>query len=264
MMKYSIIFSVFNRAEQLSYVLPTILDMYRDNNQVEILVMDDHCTDGSRVILEEFREKYSSWRSRFRIFDSNRSEAEYDRNPGSQVNFLVSQAKGEVLVIQSAEVAHIDDVIAGLSSYVGSDMVSFATVFNCYPPFFCGDFIALLDTPQKSRHFIKPVSGLPIEANVVVLIVDRLVVGAEAGRIIPQRILKLESADDQVFRFEEYCSPIRPYPWFFCGMIMRETWNRLGGYTSKFPHDVDLGLRMNEAGLKFAFTDTLAVHLNHR
>ena len=61
-----------------------------------------------------------------------------------------------------------------------------------------------------------------------------------------------------------YCGIARKVAWFFCGVILKEDWDRLGGYGDIRPVDVNFAKLMEDDGFKFEWLeDTFTIHQSH-
>lgn len=65
----------------------------------------------------------------------------------------------------------------------------------------------------------------------------------------------------------DYCSPVQPRPYFFCGAIRRDILLRLRGFDEDFYgagyDDDDLAARLAGEGVQFVYTDVLVHHQWH-
>ena len=61
-----------------------------------------------------------------------------------------------------------------------------------------------------------------------------------------------------------YCGVARKVAWFFCGAIMKEDWDRLGGYDDSRPVDVSFAKKMLDDGFEFEWLyETFTIHQSH-
>jgi len=278
MFKYSIVFSARNREEQLRYAFPTILEKYKNRDDVEIVCMDDDSDDNTRNILDNFlnySEYSDSWKKRFSIYGSLRDRTEgYDIKQNRQINFLVDKTDGEYLILQSAEVAYIDDIIEDLSVFASDKHVAFAHVLNCEKPSVNDDFLKLLSVDRKKFVWDLFSPGFTVRVNHVTCDMSTFA-PALSGVILldlnshekrnhmyfhPEYILKLPDKD----RFyQEYSGPLRLAPLFFCGMIRKSDFTNMGGYPDADLVDATFANILSKNNFKFTFTSSLAVHIKH-
>jgi hypothetical protein len=122
-MKVSIIIGYYNRKKQLLYTLKTINDSLYKN--IEIIIVDD-CSDNPDDILNI---------SDFEIFNmdikliSIKKEEKTWVNPCVGYNKGISNATGDIIILQNAEVCHIGDAL----SYVVNNLKpNDWLTFNCY------------------------------------------------------------------------------------------------------------------------------------
>ena len=248
MITYSLVFSIRNRATELPVSLPSVLTKY-SQDVVEIICMDDHSTDGSKQIAVDIFKRYG-W-TNYKLFDSTRESSGYDLSQAGQTNFLVNQAVGEYIILQSAEVAHIDHVIGPLHRHCHRGQPSFATVY---------------DAPAKEgmmltaiKEFLPPFFGSCVGVRPEAVIFDAATFRL-AGDCAPQRIRFVNGSE---LLFAEYTGFSRAAPLFFCGMIMKEDWVSLGGYDPELPTDVKFFEKMGRNHYRYAFTSTIALHITH-
>lgn len=277
MIQTSIIFSSRNRTKELVFSLPTLLTKYKDREDIEILAMDDHSTDGSYELMEKLATDLG-WKrgpgERFRLFRSVRKTAQYDFTQSEVTNALVNFARGKYIILESSEVGHADDgLVDTLVKYCGPKQVSFATVYDTP-----GELIKRLELP--GRKYQPPyLHDTPVHNPPEAVIFD-----ADScremmhGFPLPRIIL----GDGESLIFREYCGPRRPVSLFFCGAILKDDWLALGGYDNAIPSDlfyqpdhvIHATLRekgtdilfwkkMCAAGFRFVFTSKVAVHITH-
>lgn len=248
MIEYSIVFSIRNRAKELPVSLPSILTKY-SQDVVEIVCMDDHSTDGSKQIALDIFKRYG-W-ANFRMFDSTRGESGYDISQASQTNFLVNQASGQYILLQSAEVAHIDHVIGPLRRYCCRGQTSFATVYNA---------------PAKEGMMLSNIKAFkpPFFGSCSTIRPEAVIFDASRLQLIGNNTLqRIQFKDDSELLFLEYTGFARTAPLFFCGMIMKDDWLSIGGYDPELPTDVKFFEKMAKNNYRYAFIDAIALHIMH-
>lgn len=83
-MKFSIVTISFNQAEFLERTIRSVLDQQRDGFEIEYIVVDPGSTDGSRDIIERYRDRISKI-----IYEK-------DKGPGDGLNKGFAQATGDI------------------------------------------------------------------------------------------------------------------------------------------------------------------------
>ena len=122
-MKISIIIGYYNRKKQLFYTLKTIKKSLYKN--IEIIIVDD-CTDNPEDILNE--NDFYNLDMDIKL-NSNKKEQKTWINPCICYNKGISQATGDIIILQNAEVCYIGDVL----SYVINNLrLNDWLTFNCY------------------------------------------------------------------------------------------------------------------------------------
>ena len=122
-MKISIIIGYYNRKKQLFYTLKTINNSLYKN--IEIIIVDD-CTDNPEDILNE--NDFHNFSMDIKLISIKKEEKTWI-NPCICYNKGISQATGDIIILQNAEVCHIGDCI----SYVVNNLrVNDWLTFNCY------------------------------------------------------------------------------------------------------------------------------------
>jgi glycosyltransferase involved in cell wall biosynthesis len=234
--------------------------MYGKDNDVEILCIDDGSIDGSKEYLESIKD------DKFHLIDYDRASMKYDENPARQINFLAHMASGKKLLIQSAEIAHVNNIIDGLSDSCFQSGVAFANVLNADQY----GYEALKNTKNRVTELAFPGLNLKMEKVVYTKATYRpdshpvlsYVSNEKINKIValPQYVMMHETI---LYTYQEYTGPMRPIPLFFCGMIERNDFLSLGGYSDEKPADVIFGNLMSDKGFYFTFTSDIAVHLDH-
>jgi len=116
-MKVSIIMCSYNRVNLLRNTLKSI---FRQNQDVEVIVVDDGSTDGTDCLIKEFPI----------IYKYNPSNG-YG-NQSKPMNIALKLASSKIIIMQSSEVIHKGDVIKKLIDAVENDPMvwCFARVAN--------------------------------------------------------------------------------------------------------------------------------------
>jgi len=97
-MKLSVVMPVFNEKPTIQRIIDKVLAVQLDK---ELIIVDDGSTDGTREVLKELEP---SLNGAARIFYMDRN-----RGKGSAVRYGISQATGDVLVIQDADLEYDPD-----------------------------------------------------------------------------------------------------------------------------------------------------------
>jgi glucosyl-dolichyl phosphate glucuronosyltransferase len=105
----SVIISTYNRCEILRGALESLFDQDLDRHRYEVIVVDNNCTDDTRLVVESLREKYSD--SLVYCFESEQGVS-HARNKG------IGVAKADL-------VAFIDDDIRPLRNWASSVLTAF-------------------------------------------------------------------------------------------------------------------------------------------
>jgi len=122
-MKISIIIGYYNRKKQLLYTLKTINDSLYKN--IEIIIIDD-CSDNPEDILSN--NDFEIFNIDIKLITIKKEEKTWI-NPCVGYNKGISQATGDIIILQNAEVCHIGDCI----SYVINNLrPNDWLTFNCY------------------------------------------------------------------------------------------------------------------------------------
>jgi len=252
MIDTTIIFSIRNRAQELAVSLPTILSKYSQDD-TELVIMDDKSTDGSKDLCLALLAHHKWLPTNYTIYDSNRQDSGYDLSQAHQTNMLVEKARGKYILLQSAEVAHIDPVIPMLKKYCLPSQPSFATVYNA---------------PAREGMMLKNAARLdpPFFGTLAAGHPECVIFGPQdltlngIDRYPNQKVI---FKDGTSLMYGQYTGNLRIVPLFFCGMILKSDWLRLGGYKPELPTDMHFWEAMRDAGFNFAFTKTVALHITH-
>lgn len=245
----SIVFSMWNRIQEIPISLPSILTMY-DQATTELVIMDDNSTDGTKEVALSILKHYN-W-TNYQLIESPKKGAQYDVSQAAQTNLMVDRAQGKYLLMQSSEVAHVCPLVTQLQKYCTEKQPAFATVLNA---------------PVREGLLLKNkptlISGLSITAHTPeVVIFHAPELSYAAINDYPNH--KVIFPDNSSLLYQTYCSILRPVPLFFCGMILKSDWQSLGGYKPKIPTDMVFWEDMTAAGFRFAFTRHIALHISHR
>lgn len=246
MIETSIIFSIRNRVQELAVSLPSILSKY-DQATTELVIMDDKSKDGSKDLVLALLGHHG-W-DNYQLVDSNRETDGYDISQAHQTNMLVSTAQGKYILLQSAEVAHIEPLIDGLRAYCLPGQPAFATVVDAP----ANEGMLLKDTPKLASVFSS--NRVIAQPEAVIFNGHSLVHGTMTDTVVQGAGTGLS--------YRVYCGLVRPVPLFFCGMILKSDWDKLGGYSPTLPTDMLFWDAMTNAGFKYAFTKYLALHITH-
>lgn len=106
MIDFSIIIPVYNGAEYMSKNVRALIK-YCDAQKYnyEILMCDDHSTDGSRQIMCDFTQEFENVRIRFN---------EENNGLGNTLRRMIPDAKGEVVIYLDADLPFGEDVVGAL------------------------------------------------------------------------------------------------------------------------------------------------------
>ena len=122
-MKVSIIIGYYNRKKQLFHTLKTINDSSYKN--IEIIIVDD-CSDNPDDILNN--SYLENLNMNIKLISIKKEEKTWI-NPCIGYNKGISEATGDIIILQNAEVCHIGDCI----SYVINNLkLNDWLTFNCY------------------------------------------------------------------------------------------------------------------------------------
>ena len=264
MFAVSIVFCTRNREHEIRTVLPMIVRRYQDAD-VELVCLDDNSTDDTVEVVRHVAAPWGPDRVQLLSWTRSAGDADYDWNPVNQHNKAVAAAHGEKILLQNAEIAYIDDVLEDLKPFCHKGQASFATVMACPRPTESPTFSRLMEVDLPTRTFLENIPGSRIPGRHTALIVHDVEATKANTAYRPSRLMQVEAEGFPAeVQLEEYCSVLRPVPWFFCGMIEKADWDRFGGYRkATLPFDLEFGRRMSSAGMRFAFCDTLALHLEH-
>lgn len=245
-MTLSICMSSRNRGHLLGESLRSI--KAKNYAQTEVLVIDDSSTDRTAEVLRQ-----APWVRGHRI---DRGGG-YREDPAEVFNLMLGMATGTVLLQQSAEVVHLTDVGRQLREAVEPGVVAFATVISGAPgnrrvaeAFVARGWVANGGewTGQDNRSVINPDGVRPDGGQ---------------GTVIPPPRVKMGNQ-----AFDLYTGADRPAPLFFCGAMLKDDWEKTGGYPVGIPHgasDLHLAVRMMRLGFRFRFLGgAIAYHQEHR
>lgn len=245
-MRATILVATRNRFPQLRLALPTIAAQHYPED-IETLVVDDASNDETPAFLRE---------QACRVYRIERAGG-YRRNPSEVFNIGHGMARGEVVIEQGGEVAHVNDCAAPLLAACRPGVVALATCYNGSP-----EELARFQEDYRAGRigFEADVElGPPLETNGAKLRVPRL--SPPDGPMGHTRL-----------RYELFCGRGRPVPFLFCGAIHREDFKAVGGYNpASVGHDglpgrndQDLAERLLTLGVRFRFVGAaLAFHLRH-
>jgi hypothetical protein len=242
----SIVISSRNRSELLRRTLDSIREQrYGDT---ECLVLDDGSTDGTRRMLEQY-----SW---VRTTLVDRPGNQYLKDPAEIFNFMMFRARGQVLIQQSAEVVHLTPVARQLTEACERGTVAFATVL-------AGDMHGLAPVADAVRRGWIGVGGGWSSLDVRTWIdPDGIRPDGGAGTSAPPFRIRVGG-----YPVEVYTGGQRQAPYFFCGAIHRDDFDRSGGYSEGLSHgasDLHLAFTLARQGVKFKFLPgAVAYHVDH-
>ena len=249
--------------------MPRLYELYSYRDDIEIVCMDDHSTDQTGKYLRDSVPR--EWKGRVQIYSSCRKTDEYQKAPAEQHHYLIDRAKGEFLILQCAEIFHINDMIKNLKPYCNEKEVSFATTIN---------------TPYD-EEFFKYLYNNKIQSSPPIFEKENIKANGftgkrrtrncilSSGQIIPactfQKIYKIKSGKNTYKKIKRvgkqrpmYVGKDTLRPLFFCGMLKKETWYKAGGYPNRHAPDRRFGWALERCGYIFNFpTDTLAIHIQH-
>jgi len=93
--RYSILIPCFNENFTINQLVEKIINVGLDN--YEIIIVDDHSTDGTLEILKELEPKYSF----LKVVYLNKNQGK-----GNAINIAFKESKGEVIIIQDADLEY--------------------------------------------------------------------------------------------------------------------------------------------------------------
>jgi len=236
-MRASVVIATRNRLPQLQNALPTVIASVDVRHPgIEIIVVDDGSTDGTIEYLRKLSEI-----ARFKIVRLERSGG-YRGNPSAVLNRGHLEARGDVIIEQGGEVAHLGRTCIGpLLDHCRPGTVALARVHN-------GTTEEMNQVNDAIRNGSYPYPRIVTVSN-------------------PQtngdkwRVPRVDPGG-----VELYCGAERPAPFLFCGAIHRKDFERVGGYDERLPrrNDQDLAERLVASGVRFTFVgDAVAFHLRH-
>ncbi len=111
--RYSIVMTTHNRKDQLLFTLRTISYSSIDKSKLEIIIVDDGSREEHRIDLPEFQTPEITNLVKLlniKFFYIDAEDKDWV-NPCIAYNLGLLEAKGEIIIIQNAEVAHIGDCL---------------------------------------------------------------------------------------------------------------------------------------------------------
>jgi hypothetical protein len=188
-----------------------------------------------------------------------------------QTNYLAEQANGEYLILQSAEIAYVDNVIDDMSRFCSDKHAVFAHVLSSEKPTVNNDLSAILNLDWTKRLLGTVFPGINLAFDHLTCssyygmpnrpLLDHITQEKNQGcTVLPSYVLWLQ---DRSHTYQEYTGPLRPIPLFFCGMIKRSDFLACGGYQNVDKCDIEFGNKMASEGFSFTFVKSIAIHINH-
>jgi glycosyltransferase involved in cell wall biosynthesis len=242
-MQASIVIATRNREPQLKVAFPTVMmNGYRDG--VEVVVVDDGSTDGSEEVFTTFEPLLGNGLTVHRI---NRAGG-WRRNPGGVFNTGHALAKGDVVIEQGGEVAHLNDCVGPMVAACKPGVMVLATVYD--------------GTPEDLKRVQAGLAAgtLPIEEDVLV---GPNVIQTNGDRIRAPRV----NIGDRGRPVRMFTGKQRQAPFMFLGAVHREDWEAVNGYREDIDsrNDQDLAERLiKERGMQFLFLGkAVGFHLTH-
>ncbi|MFM2313620.1 MAG: hypothetical protein RLZZ04_2896 [Cyanobacteriota bacterium] len=145
MVSFSIIIPVYNRVSLIDRTLASILDqdlsqdLNRDLNQeLEIIVVDDGSTDGTRAKLEKYSEQYGD---RLKILQ------QVNQGPGAARNLGITKATGDYILFLDSDDLWFSWSIATFKQAI--------LQFN-YPAFVAGKGVEFFDASELNKIAVTP------------------------------------------------------------------------------------------------------------
>lgn len=248
----SIIFSNRNRANILKKALSS-LEQYRHRNDIEIVCLDDGSTDGSDRILKDFADSWSA----VKLIKPLRKKGDpYYGCQGKNYNYLINHTKGDKIIIQCAEVYHCEDIITALDRYCedGSTVMTTTINFNLMK-------INIDCNDRELLDKIKDVEPAQMPLKKIIRKENRIIVNPPSGLGITYCTRAMEHKGE-IYNIGYYGGYLRPIPLFFCGMITRNDFNKLGPYPTQVPADVIFAKKICAVN-KVVLIKYLVIHITH-
>jgi glycosyltransferase involved in cell wall biosynthesis len=193
----SIVITTFNRAPLLRTTLQSFVRQEFKN--FEVIIIDDGSDAETPKVCAE------TWPFPGKYYRMNRDRTLGYNNPARPNNVGIRMAKGDIIILQNAEVKHCGEVIRQMAQLTGSSNAVFAQV-------------EALDEYGMGKSFY-------VHAR------------------------------------------HNPRPFFFCGALRREVFERLRGFDEDYQYygfdDNDFADRLTAAGIAFDFTDIKTQHQWH-
>lgn len=125
----SVVMAAHQKGNVLAVVLHSILRQATPEIDLEVIVVDDASTDSTATVCHDFTAMYATQTNvAVRYSRQHRQPAGY-ANQSAALNVAITAARGAILVIQSADVVHMENTLLPLLD-VAPQTFNIGTVYN--------------------------------------------------------------------------------------------------------------------------------------